>query len=165
MSSSPFRLESSAFSDGAWIPSLHTLEGLNLSPPLRWSGEPMGTKSFALVVDDPDAPMGTWVHWLVFNIPAALHALPAGLERCPELPNGCRQGVCWGVDRFERIGYQGPQPPAGRTHRYRFELYALDQPLQLAPECSVFQLREAMASHVLDHTRLAGLYAKGGFPG
>lgn len=105
-----FHLESPAFRDGQLIPVIHTGEGLNLSPPLRWSGAPAATRSYALLLEDPDSPAGSWVHWLLFNIPAALRALPAGLERAAELPNGARHGSCWGVGRFERIGYQGPLP-------------------------------------------------------
>lgn len=164
MSTGGFQLASTAFVDGGWIPPLHTLEGLNLSPPLHWDGEPAGTASFCLVVDDPDAPMGTWLHWVLFNIPAQLHALPTGLDRSPELANGARHGLCWGVQRFERIGYQGPQPPPGRVHHYRFVLSALKRPLLLHPECSVFELKQAMAPHVLGQTQLTGLYAAGSSP-
>jgi len=158
---SSFQLESRAFADGAWIPPLHTIEGLNLSPPLHWSGEPGATASFSLVLDDPDAPFGTWLHWVLFNIPGQLHALPAGLARTPELANGCRHGRCWGVTHFERIGYQGPQPPPGRVHHYRFVLSALDRALPLQPACSVQDLQQAMAGHVLAQARLIGLYAAG----
>jgi Raf kinase inhibitor-like YbhB/YbcL family protein len=141
------------------IPVIHTGEGLNLSPPLHWDGAPPGTGSYALVLDDPDAPPGPWVHWVLFNIPASLQRLPAGLERSPELPNGARHGRCWGVSTFHRLGYQGPQPPAGRAHRYRFQLHALDGPLPLGPGCSVLELRQAMAGHQLGCTELTGLYA------
>ena len=154
-----FVLESSAFADGAWIPPLHTLEGLNLSPPLRWHGAPAATRSYALVVDDPDAPAGTWQHWLLYNIPGELNALPAGLARTPELANGCRQGLCWGVDRFDRLGYQGPQPPPGAVHHYRFRLHALDRSLKLPAGAQLFELQQAMAGHVLAETQLTGLYA------
>ena len=164
MAQPAFVLESSAFAEGETIPAVHTLEGLNLSPPLRWSGEPAATQSLALVVDDPDAPMGLWQHWLLFNIPAELHALPAGLERSAELANGCRQGLCWGVETFDRLGYQGPQPPPGRLHRYRFSLYALDQQLPLPGGCQVFDLQSAMAGHVLAQTTLTGLYGEASKP-
>lgn len=159
MESPRFALESRAFSDGERIPPVHTLEGLNLSPPLHWSGEPPGTRSLALVMDDPDAPAGLWQHWLLFNISADLHALPAGLERSPELANGARQGMCWGVEHFDRLGYQGPQPPPGHAHHYRFSLHALDRPLQLAAGCSVFDLKQAIAGHVLATATLTGVYA------
>ena len=155
-----FRLESPAFADGGLIPAVHTGEGLNLSPALRWHGAPQGTCSYALVMDDPDAPAGPWVHWLLFNIPAQLERLPAGLDRAPELPNGARQGRCWGVSTFHRFGYQGPLPPVGRAHRYRFQLHALDQPLDLAPGCTVFELRAAMAGHGLGRAELTGLYSR-----
>lgn len=161
MGHSRFCIESSAFANGGWIPTVHTLEGLNLSPPLRWQGEPDGTASTALVVDDPDAPMGTWLHWVLFNIPASLHALPAGLDPSPELPNGSRHGLCWGVTRFERLGYQGPLPPPDRVHHYRFVLRALDQTLPLQPQCQLAELEAAMAGHVLDQAQLTGLYAAG----
>jgi Raf kinase inhibitor-like YbhB/YbcL family protein len=161
-SNGTFHLESPAFRDGALIPLIHTGKGLNLSPPLRWSGAPQHTRSFALFLEDLDARVGRWVHWLLFNIPAALRALPAGMERAPELPNGARHGSCWGVGRFERIGYQGPLPPAGLAHRYRFELVALDAPLDLPAGCTVFELRAAVAAHTLGRAELTGLFASGG---
>ena len=160
-SNGTFHLESPAFRDGELIPLIHTGEGLNLSPPLRWSGAPEHTRSYALLLEDLDSPAGSWVHWLLFNIPAALRALPAGLERAPELPNGARHGSCWGVGRFERIGYQGPLPPAGLAHRYRFELVALDASLDLPPGCSVFDLRAAIEAHALGRAELMGLSATG----
>ncbi|MFM7314660.1 MAG: YbhB/YbcL family Raf kinase inhibitor-like protein [Cyanobium sp.] len=156
-----FRLESPAFADGGLIPAMYTGEALNLSPPLHWHGAPAGTRSYALVMDDPDAPAGPWVHWLLFNIPAQLERLPAGLDRAPELPNGARQGCCWGVDSFDRLGYQGPLPPAGRAHRYRFRLHALDGLLELAPGCTLFALREAMADHHLGQAELMGVFGCG----
>jgi Raf kinase inhibitor-like YbhB/YbcL family protein len=160
-SNGTFHLESPAFRDGELIPLIHTSEGLNLSPPLRWSGAPEATRSFALVLEDLDSPAGGWVHWLLFNIPASLRALPAGLERTPELPNGARHGSCWGVGRFERIGYQGPLPPQGAAHRYVFQLAALDAALDLPPGCTVFDVREGIEAHALARTELTGLYASG----
>ena len=155
----PFVLESPAFSDGGWIPAVHSQAGLNLSPPLRWHGEPPQTGSFALLLEDPDAPGGTWIHWVLFNIPAELHSLPMGLEHSPELANGARQGRCWGIHRFERIGYQGPQPPPGPSHRYRFGLHALKASLPLVPGCSAADLKRAMAGQLLARAELTGLYA------
>ncbi|MFZ9748903.1 MAG: YbhB/YbcL family Raf kinase inhibitor-like protein [Vulcanococcus sp.] len=159
-SNGTFHLESPAFRDGDLIPAIHTGHGLNLSPPLRWSGSPAGTESLALLVEDPDAPSGTWVHWVLFNIPASIKALPAGLERSPRLANGACHGSCWGVDRFERIGFQGPMPPPGRAHRYRFELIALDCLLPLQPGCTVHQVREAMEGHELARTALIGFFSQ-----
>ena len=98
---------------------------------------------------------------MLFNIPASLRALPAGLERAAELPNGARHGSCWGVGRFERIGYQGPLPPAGGAHRYVFQLAALDAALDLPPGCTVFDLREGIEAHALARAELTGLYASG----
>lgn len=158
-SNGSFHLSSPAFADGGLIPVIHTGEGLNLSPPLQWGGAPAGTGSYALVLEDPDAPPGPWVHWVLFNIPASQLRLPAGLERSPELANGARHGCCWGVSSFQRLGYQGPQPPAGQAHRYRFQLYALDAPLALEPGCSVFELRQALAAHRLASAELTGLFA------
>lgn len=154
-----FELTSAAFDEGGPIPAIHTLEGLNLSPPLQWQGEPRATRSYALVLQDPDAPQGTWVHWVLFNIPAALHALPLGLERAAELANGARHGRCWGVHQFERIGYQGPQPPPGKAHRYTFVLTALDSDLPLVPGCSPLELEAAIDGHALAQARLTGRYA------
>lgn len=156
-SNGSFQLESPAFADGGVIPALHSGDGLDLSPPLRWRGTPRGCGSLALLMDDPDAAAGPWLHWLLFNIPPTLQRLPAGLERAPELANGARHGRCWGVSTFARIGYQGPRPPRGEVHRYRLALSALDQPLELPPGCTVFDLRKAMAGHVLATTTLTGL--------
>ena len=153
-----FVLESPAFDDGGWIPLLHTQFGLNLSPPLHWRCEPPETGSFALLLEDPDAPGGTWMHWVLFNIPAQLHRLPMGLERKPMLPNGACHGRCWGTSRFDRIGYQGPQPPPGPAHRYRFELVALTGPLPLVPGCSAADLKQAMAGQLLAKSVLTGLF-------
>jgi len=158
-SPSTFVLESPAFVDGGWIPAIHSQAGLNLSPPLRWHGEPANTGSFALLLEDPDAPGGTWVHWVLFNIPPQLHRLPIGLERHPQLANGACHGRCWGHQRFERIGYQGPQPPPGPSHRYRFGLHALRQPLPLVPGCSATDLKRAMAGELLATAELTGLFA------
>lgn len=153
-------LHSPAFTDGATIPVDHTGDGRDLSPPLEWSDVPEGTRGFALVMDDPDAPPGVWVHWVLYAIPAARRSLPAGLAKIPELPDGSRQGSCWGVDRFDRLGYQGPLPPPGPAHRYRFLLTALDRPLDLPAGASVAELRQAISGHVLAEARLIGRYAR-----
>ncbi|NDC34767.1 MAG: YbhB/YbcL family Raf kinase inhibitor-like protein [Synechococcaceae bacterium WB9_2_112] len=158
MTTTAFRLESPAFANGAAIPVLHTAQGLDLSPPLRWQGEPGATSSYALVVDDPDAPRGPWVHWILFNIPRDLHGLPTGLQRQAELANGARHGGCWGVQSFERLGYQGPQPPPGPSHRYRFVLHALDTRLPLHPGSTLKELQRAMEGHVLAKAELTGRF-------
>jgi Raf kinase inhibitor-like YbhB/YbcL family protein len=157
-----FHLQSPAFAEGGIIPALHAADGLDLSPPLRWSGAPPQTRSLVLLLEDPDAPAGPWVHWVLFNIPPEVQALPAGLDRTPRLANGACHGGCWGVTEAHRIGYQGPEPPPGQTHRYVFSLIALDCTLPLAPAVTVGQLREAMEGHQLATARLTGLYGRRG---
>jgi Raf kinase inhibitor-like YbhB/YbcL family protein len=145
-------LTSSAFADGGTIPARHARQGGNVSPPLSWSGAPAGTSSFALIVDDPDAPGGDWVHWLVYNLPAATTGLP---ESITALPGGTAQGKNgWGAAQ-----YDGPQPPSG-THRYVFKLYALDVVLDLDPGASKAALLQAMEGHVLARAQLIGKYTK-----
>lgn len=160
MGTNTFALESPAFAAGDHIPAIHTTDGLNLSPPLLWRGEPETTHSYVLVLDDPDAPTGTWIHWLLINIPPEIHRLPTGLPRSPVLTNGALHGACWGVTRFQRLGYQGPQPPDGSTHHYRFRLQALDTRLSLASGCTVEQVRQASHGHVQAEASLIALYAR-----
>lgn len=147
------------------MPSLHSGEGADLSPPLTWNGEPVGTGAYALVLDDPEAPAGTWIHWVLFNIPASQHSLGAGQPRRLELANGARHGRCWGVNRFSRIGYYGPMPPAGAPHHYRFTLTALDAPLDLAPGATPFEVAQALAVHALATAQLVGCYGRSLEPG
>lgn len=160
MRSDDFVLESPAFAAGDSIPPIHTADGLNLSPPLRWRGEPDNTLSYVLVLEDPDAPAGTWIHWLLINIPAEIHSLPTGLPRTPVLSNGALHGLCWGVRRFQRLGYQGPQPPGGAVHHYRFVMQALDSRLNLPAGCSLDQVRQASSGHVQAQATLIGTYAR-----
>jgi Raf kinase inhibitor-like YbhB/YbcL family protein len=156
----PMRLHSPAFRDGEAIPRPYTVEGSNLSPPLRWSGVPPQATSLCLVMEDPDAPSGVWVHWLIYNIPANSQGLPAGIGPLPQLADGSLQGRSWGVTRFSRLGYQGPQPPPGPAHRYRFTLHALRQPLHLASGATLPQLQRAMAAdQLLAVANLWGTYA------
>lgn len=122
-----FRLTSSAFGDGERIPDKYTCVGEDVSPPLRWEGAPEGTKTFALIVEDPDAPGGTFIHWVLFNIPGDVTELPEGVEPIEKLQNGAIQGV----NDFQRLGYRGPCPPPGKPHRYFFVLKALDRELSL----------------------------------
>ena len=150
-----FEMTSGVFSEGAVIPSQSTCDGKDISPALTWAGAPAGTKRFALVCDDPDAPMGTWVHWVIFNIPPEKTGLPEGIPAERELKDGTRQGL----NSFRRIGYGGPCPPKGPAHRYFFKLYALDSALSL-PGITKQELLRAMKGHVLGETRLMGRYRR-----
>jgi Raf kinase inhibitor-like YbhB/YbcL family protein len=150
-------LTSSAFKEGGPIPAVYTCEGQDLSPPLAWTDPPAGTKSFAFISDDPDAPGKTWVHWVLYNLPPSVRQLPESFPSDEELPDGTRQGMT----DFGRIGYGGPCPPSG-THRYFFKLYALDATVPLAPGVTKKQLEEAMKGHVLAHAQLMGTYRRTG---
>lgn len=155
-----FTLTSPAFADRARVPEPHTCDGEDRSPELRWEGAPAATRSFALIMDDPDAPPGTWVHWVLYDIPSALAGLPEGLPKTPRVLDGAKHGACWGVDRYERSGYHGPCPPPGKPHRYFFRLYALDAPLGLKPGATAAQLRQAMTGRVLASAELIGMYGR-----
>ncbi len=148
-------LVSSAFKAGDMIPPKYTCDGENISPELSWSGAPAGTKSFALIADDPDAPMGTWVHWVVYNIPDTTHQLKEGIPPVQKLPDGSLQGMT----DFRKIGYGGPCPPSG-VHRYYFKLYALDTMLSLPAGVTKAELLKAMEGHVLAKTELIGRYSR-----
>ena len=151
------RLESSAFAGGSPIPGRNSRDGGDESPPLSWTGAPEGTKSFALVCDDPDAPSGTWVHWVFFDLPGSLDRLPAGVEKS-ERPTG---GGVNGRNDFGDLGWGGPQPPRGHgTHHYEFRLHALDGPLGLSPGATKAQVESAMRGHVLAEARLMGTYRR-----
>jgi len=150
------RLTSEAFAEGGGIPSLYTCQGEDTSPPLAWEGVPVGTQSFALICEDPDAPVGIWVHWVLFDIPAEARELPAAVPTDATLSDGAGQGL----NSWPRTGYGGPCPPSG-THRYIFRLYALDSVLRLAPDdTDKAALLDAMEGHVLGETSLTGLYAR-----
>jgi len=149
-------LTSTAFQEGAPIPSRYTCEGDDVSPPLAWSEPPAGTKSFALISDDPDAPGKTWVHWVVYNLPPSARQLPEGVLAQRELPDGTRHGMT----DFGRVGYGGPCPPGG-THRYFFTLYALDAMLSLPPGATKPKLEAAMKGHLLAEAQLMGTYKRG----
>ena len=150
-----FVLTSPAFAPGGAIPAAHTCDGADASPALEWSGAPAGTKSFALVVHDPDAPAGDWLHWVAWNIPAATRALPAGVSTKDPLPDGTRQGR----NDFGRPGYGGPCPPGG-THHYVFSLRALDTTLALPAKASRDAIEKAMQGHVLATADLTGTYQR-----
>jgi Raf kinase inhibitor-like YbhB/YbcL family protein len=153
-------LRSPAFEFSDQIPTIHTGDGEDCSPPLSWSNPPAATKSFALIMDDPDAPPGTWVHWVLYDIPATLKGLPQGVSKEEAGPDGSKHGVCWGVDKFERVGYYGPMPPPGKPHRYFFKFYALDKVLDLKPRATKAQLLTAISGHVLTEAGLMGTYQR-----
>jgi Raf kinase inhibitor-like YbhB/YbcL family protein len=153
-----FSLSSSAFRDGAAIPVKHTCDGADVSPPLAWSGAPQGTAAFALIGDDPDAPAGTWVHWVLYNVPGAAAALPENVAKRDALPE--LGGALQGRNDFRRPGYGGPCPPPGPAHRYFFKLYALDRALALKVGAQKKDVEAAMAGHVLGTAQLMGTYAR-----
>jgi Raf kinase inhibitor-like YbhB/YbcL family protein len=150
------QLTSSAFTEGASIPTMYTCDGKDVSPPLKWSNVPEGTKSFALISDDPDAPVGTWVHWVIYDIPAEVTELPEAVPTTETLANGAKQGR----NDFKRIGYGGPCPPRGGPHRYFFKLYALDSQLGLKPGATKKELLKAMEGHILAEGQLMGTYQR-----
>lgn len=150
-------LSSSAFKEGETIPKQHTADGQDVSPPLAWSGEPAGVKSYALICDDPDAPRDIWVHWVLFNIPADRHDLPEAVPAEKTAVGGARQGT----NDFRKLGYGGPSPPAGKPHRYFFKLYALDANVDLDAGATKQQLLDAMKNHkVLAEGKLMGKYGR-----
>jgi len=155
-----FSLASSAFPEAGTIDKKHTCDGSDVSPPLSWKDPPPGAKSFALIVVDPDAPAGAWVHWVLYNVPGTAASLEEGLDKQESLPNGAKNGASWGVNDFSRIGYQGPCPPPGKPHRYVFKLYALDTMLSMPAKAGRFDIEKAMKEHVLAETQLMGKYGR-----
>jgi len=150
-----FLLTSPAFSHGKPIPASYTGEGKNISPPLQWTDPHESAQSFALICDDPDAPGGNWVHWVIYGIPGEARSLDEATPADAQLPGGARNGV----NSWNRLGYGGPMPPSG-THRYFFKLYALDTALGLKPGASKEQLLKAMQGHVIAMTELMGTYMR-----
>lgn len=148
-------ITSPAFREGENIPSVHTCDGGNVSPPLAWTGVPKDAKSLALIADDPDAPMGDWVHWVLYDLSPDTAGLPQGVPRGEKVPSGGTQGKT----DFRTLGYGGPCPPRG-THRYFFKIYALDSSLQLKPGATKKELLQAMQGHVLAEGQLMGKYAR-----
>jgi Raf kinase inhibitor-like YbhB/YbcL family protein len=151
------QLTSTAFEQGRPIPRRYSGEGENVSPPLKWTDPPEGTKGFALVCEDPDAPRGTFTHWVAFNLPAVSRELGEGVLREEGEPNGMRQGT----NDFGRVGYDGPKPPPGKPHRYFFKLSALDRPLDLPAAVKKDGLLKAIRGHVLGEAQLMGTYEHG----
>jgi Raf kinase inhibitor-like YbhB/YbcL family protein len=150
------QLTSSVFAQGDTIPTTYTADGADISPPLAWSKAPFGTKSFVLIMDDPDAPRGTWVHWVVYNLPATCSTLPEKVAKTLHLANGAQQGR----SDFGDFGYGGPAPPRGNAHRYFFTLYALDDSLQLGEGAQKAEVVAAMQGHILAKTELIGKYGR-----
>jgi Raf kinase inhibitor-like YbhB/YbcL family protein len=151
-----FALKSTAFANGGEISKRYTCDGADRSPALNWDDAPAGTHSLAVITDDPDAPVGTWTHWIIWNIPAQATVLPEGVPKVEVLDNGARQGR----NDFKRIGYGGPCPPPGKRHRYFFKLYALDARLDVKAGASRNELELAMKRHVLSQTELMGTYRR-----
>lgn len=149
-------LNTPAFAIGGEIPKKYTCDAGDLSPALSWSGIPAGVRSLALIVDDPDAPMGTWTHWVIWNIPVQAAQLPEAVPKQEVLGNGARQGR----NDFNRIGYNGPCPPPGKAHRYFFRLYALDAQLDLKAGARRSELEAAMKHHIVSQTELMGTHGR-----
>jgi len=149
------RIESSAFKENEMIPARYTCDGANISPPLSWSDPPAETNTFALIFDDPDAPAKTWVHWVLYNIPAQIDHLEENIPTGKEFDNGSKHGI----NDFKNYGYGGPCPPGG-THGYRLKFYALDTDLDLGSGVTKQQLIDAMDGHILEKTELIGNYSR-----
>jgi hypothetical protein len=153
-STAQIQLTSPAFAYGEKIPVRYTCEGDDISPPLRWTGAPVETRSYALIMDDPDAPRGTWVHWVLFNLPGTTVELAPAVPTLPELPSGARHGRNTAGD----MAYAGPCPPPGKPHRYFFRLYALDITLGLPLGASREEVEHASEQHILAQGTLMGTY-------
>ena len=149
------KITSSAFQDGGLIPAKYTCDGADVSPPLQWDNVPQTAKSIALICDDPDAPMGTFVHWVIFGLPAETRQLAEKVAADKTLPSGARQGT----SGFGRVGYGGPCPPSG-THRYFFKIYALDTTLDLSAGARKSDLLKVMEGHILGQGQLVGKYKR-----
>ena len=149
-------VSSSAFEEGSRIPIKYSCQGEDVSPALRWDKPPRGTQSFALIMDDPDAPGGIFTHWVLFNIPSATRQLPEAVSTTTQLSDGSLQGK----NDFGKIGYGGPCPPPGHAHRYQFTIYGLDRMLDLKTGAPRKQVLEAMMGHILGQGRLTGSYQR-----
>lgn len=150
------KITSPSFAEGQPIPSKYTCDGENVSPPLTWDQVPTGAKTLALICDDPDAPAGTWVHWVLYDLPATTRNQPEAIEPKELLPNGAKQGR----NDFKQIGYGGPCPPKGGPHRYYFKLYALDIELGLKSGATKNEVQQAMKGHTLAEGQLMGTYKR-----
>lgn len=149
-------LNSPDFSSGGVIPKQFSCDGGDLSPALAWNAPPPATQAFALIADDPDAPVGTWVHWVLFDLPPTLRSLPQNFPKDPQAADGSRNGA----NDFDKIGYGGPCPPAGKPHRYFFKLYALDTKLNLKAGATKKDVERAMQGHILAQGEYMGRYSR-----
>ena len=149
-------VSTSVFKEGGSIPTKYSCQGEDVSPALQWDEPPTGTQSFALIMDDPDAPVGVFTHWVIFNIPSDSQQLAEAIPPQAQLPSGALQGK----NDFGRIGYGGPCPPPGPAHRYRFTLYALDKSLDTNPGASKTQVLDAVKGHILAQGQLTGTYQR-----
>lgn len=150
------KVTSSAFQEGEIIPKQYTGDGKDISPPLAWEGAPAAAQSFALICDDPDAPRGDWVHWVLFNLPADTTDLPEAVPAEKTVLVTARQGT----NDFRNIGYSGPSPPRGPAHRYYFKGYALDLVLNLKAGATKQELLDAMTGHIIAEGKLMGRYGR-----
>ncbi len=151
-----FRITSDAFKYGDFIPVKYTCEGSDISPPLKWENIPKGVKSFVLIMEDPDAPTGTFTHWVVYDIPRNVNALPENFPKKPEV-----EGVKQGINDFGKVGYGGPCPPPGKPHRYFFKLFAIDvKSLNIPPKATKKDVLKALNGHIIGTTQLMGLYQR-----
>ena len=150
-------VSSAAWKMGEAIPTKYTGDGDDVSPPLAFDGVPNGTRAFALICDDPDAPVGTWVHWVIYDIPGSAKGLPSGVSTKGSLPDGSHQGR----NSWKKSGYGGPSPPPGAPHRYFFRLYALREPLGLGPGLSAKEVEAAARSKAIESAEFLGVYRRG----
>ncbi|MFZ0390621.1 MAG: YbhB/YbcL family Raf kinase inhibitor-like protein [Calditrichia bacterium] len=155
-----FKLSTAAFVDSKSIPVKYTCDGAGISPPLNWEGAPEGAKTFALICDDPDAPAGVWVHWVLYNIPDSVHQLPENVTKGEkEFKDGDLKNVRQGKNSRDKIGYGAPCPPPGPRHRYYFKLYPLDTAIE-DTDLSKEKLTERMKGHILAEAKLMGIYQR-----
>jgi hypothetical protein len=150
------KISTPAWKPGEKIPRKYTCDDEDLSPPLVFDGAPSGTRVFAMVCDDPDAPVGLWVHWVIYNIPGTAAGLKEGIPTDPKLGDGSLQGT----NSWDRVGYGGPCPPPGKPHRYFFKLYALDAPLSASPGLTAKLLEDAVRGHVVGKAEMIGIYGR-----
>ena len=149
-------LTSSALKAGGSLPKQYTCDGANESPPLAWSDVPTGANTYVLIVEDPDAPSGTWVHWVVYDMPLSLKELPAGVPPSDQLAQGGMQGT----NDFHKLGYGGPCPPPGKSHRYVFTLYAVTQASKIKPNATKADVLKAIEGHVIGQAELSATYKR-----